>query len=67
MRDEKNRNRGGGIRMLLLIVALVFGVLAFGRRVRLEGATEVRACAEERKPDVRAYVDGKLVKSYLKE
>ena len=53
--------------MLLLIVALVFGVLAFGRRVRLEGASEVRACVEERKPDVRAYVDGKLVKSYLKE
>ena len=42
--------------MLLLIVALVFGVLAFGGRVRLEGASEVRACAEERKPDVRAYV-----------
>ncbi len=57
--------------MLLLIVALVFGVLMFGRGRRLEGAdsrtSNVRACVEERKPTVRAYVDGKPVKSYLKE
>jgi hypothetical protein len=51
--------------MLLLIVALIFGVFLFSRSPRLErnSATYVEAT----KPVVRAYVDGKPVKSYLKE
>ena len=58
--------------MLLLIVAVIFCVLMFSRSLRLEGATdgrisEVQARIEQRKPDVRAYVDGKPVKSYLME
>lgn len=53
--------------MILLIIALVFGVLLFSRNLRLESASDVRAYVEEKKPAVRAYVDGKPVKSYLKE
>ena len=56
--------------MLLLIVAVVFGFLLFRRNLRLEGAPEVRAYYVEDKPVtpvVRAYVDGKPVRSYLKE
>ena len=53
--------------MLLLIAALIFGVVLFSRSPRLEGASESRACVEEKKPAVRAYVDEKPVKSYLKE
>ena len=51
--------------MLLLIVALVAGVMLFSRNMRLEGASDVRAQAEAETG--RAYVDGKPVKSYLKE
>ena len=53
--------------MLLLIVALIFGVYLFSRNLRLESASDVQAYVEETKPVVRAYVDGKPVKSYLKE
>ncbi len=50
--------------MLLLIVALIFGVFLFSRSPRLENSA---AYVEATKPVVRAYVDGKPVKSYLKE
>ena len=53
--------------MLILIVALIFGVFLFSRNLRLEGASDVRAYVEEKKPAVRGYVDGKPMKSYLKE
>ncbi len=55
--------------MLLLIVALVLGVLLFSRNMRLESASSARVYVEEKPtlPVVRAYVDGKPVKSYLKE
>lgn len=55
--------------MLLLIVALVFGVLLSGRILRLEDASDVRARKEAGpvKPVVRAYVDGKPVDSHLKD
>ena len=51
--------------MLLLMAAVFFGIFLFSRSLRLEGAEE--GYVEERKPDVRAYLDGKPVKSYLKE
>ncbi len=53
--------------MLLLIVAVIFGVFLVSRSPRLEGASDVRAYVEGKKPVVRAYVDGKPVKTYLKE
>ena len=55
--------------MLLLIVALVLGLLLFSRNMRLESASNARAYVEEKTtvPVVRAYVDGRPVKSYLKE
>ena len=53
--------------MLLLIVALIFGVFLFSRSPRLENASNARAYVEATKPVVRTYVDGKPVKSYLKE
>ena len=52
--------------MLILLAALVLGVFLVSRAPRLERAsgtdTEVWI-----RPDVRAWVDGKPVKSYLKE
>lgn len=51
--------------MLLLFAALILGVFLFGRSPRLERSPD--ASAETSKPVVRAYVDGKPVKSYLKE
>jgi hypothetical protein len=52
--------------MLILIAALVIGVFLFGRSPRLERSRA--ACVEAAQPAVvRAYVDGKPVKSYLKE
>ena len=51
--------------MLLLIVALIFVALMFSKGLRLERSTGVYV--EAAKPVVRAYVDGKPVKSYLKE
>ena len=48
--------------MLLLIAALVLGVFLYSRNPRLEQAPE-----SGREKAVRAYVDGKPVKSYLKE
>ena len=53
--------------MLILIVALIIGVFLCSRSPRLEGASDARTYMEAAKPDVRAYVDGKPVKSYLKE
>ena len=53
--------------MLFLIVSLIFGVLLFSRNLRLESASDVQTNVEEKKHAVRAYVDGKPVKSYLKE
>jgi hypothetical protein len=51
--------------MLLLIVALIFGVFLFSRSPRLERSSG--AYVETTKPMVHTYVDGKPVKSYLKE
>ncbi len=51
--------------MLLLIVAVVFGVFLFTRSPRLERSSG--GYVEPAKHTVRAYVDGKPVKSYLKE
>ena len=51
--------------MLLLIVALIFGVLLLSRSPRLERSSGGHV--EPAKHTVRAYVDGKPVKSYLKE
>ena len=51
--------------MLLLMIAVIFGVILFSRSPRLDRSSGV--CAEAAKPAVRAYVDGKPVKSYLKE
>ena len=51
--------------MLLLIVAVIFGVFLFSRSPRLERSSG--DYVEAAKPVVRAYVDGKPVKSYLKE
>ncbi len=48
--------------MLLLIVMLTFGVLFLTRASRLAEASEVRS-----KNEVRAYIDGKPVDSYMKE
>jgi len=44
--------------MLILIAALVLGVILFRNRPRLEAPADTA---------VRAYVDGKPVKSYVKE
>lgn len=48
--------------MLLLIAAVAFGVFLFRRNLRLEGAAEANTDTA-----VRAYVDGKPVRSYVKE
>ena len=48
--------------MLLLIAAVIFGVYLFRRNPRLEGAAETNTDTV-----VRAYVDGKPVRSYVKE
>ena len=53
--------------MLFLIAAVIFGVFLLSRSPRLEGVSDVRAHVEEKNSTVRAYVDGKPVKSYLKE
>lgn len=50
--------------MLILIMALVLGVILFRGSPRLEAPTEMVKTAETA---VRAYVDGKPVKSYVKE
>ena len=50
---------------MLLIAAVIFAVFLFSRSPRLERGPD--ACAEAAKPAVRAFVDGKPVKSYLKE
>ena len=47
--------------MLILIAALVLGVILFRNSPRLEAPAETADMA------VRAYVDGKPVKSYVKE
>ena len=52
--------------MLLLIVAVIF-LFLFSRSPRLERSANTQAYVEATKPVVRAYVDGKPVKSYLKE
>ena len=49
--------------MLILLAVLAIGVFLFSRVPRLE-ATTTEVIAQ---PAVRAYVDGKPVKSYLKE
>ena len=51
--------------MLFLIVALICGVWMLGRSPRLERSPAARV--EATKPAVRAYVDGKPVKSHLME
>ena len=51
--------------MLLLIIFLVLGALLLSGSPRLERGTG--AYMEASKPAVRAWVDGKPVKSYLKE
>lgn len=48
--------------MLFLIAALAVGLFFYSRAPRLEGATH-----EATQKAVRAYVDGKPVKSYLRE
>ena len=48
--------------MLILIAALVFAALYITRAPRLAEASEV--CPEK---EVRAYIDGKPVVSYVKE
>jgi len=53
--------------MLFLIAVVIFGFFLFGRSPRLERSTEAKAYVEATEPVVRAYVDGKPVKSYLKE
>jgi hypothetical protein len=51
--------------MLILIAAVILGVFLVSRNPRLERSPG--AYVEATKPAVRAYVDGKPVKSYLKE
>ena len=53
--------------MLILIAVLALGALLFSRIPRLEGSPDARTRMETAKPAVRAYVDGKPVKSYVKE
>lgn len=48
--------------MLLLIVMLAVGVLFLTRAPRLADASETRS-----EKEVRAYIDGKPVDSYVKE
>jgi len=52
--------------MLILLAVLAIGVFLFSRAPRLERASEMNTEITAR-PAVRAYVDGKPVKSYLKE
>ena len=52
--------------MLLLIVAIIFGVMLYRKNLRLEG-TASDTTVSLQPPTVRAYVDGKPVKSYLIE
>ena len=53
--------------MLILIAVLIIGALLLARSPRLECASDVHVYVEEKKPVVRAYVDGKPVKSHLME
>jgi len=53
--------------MLILIAVVAFCAFLYARAPRIERSSDVNAFIEVTKPDVRAYVDGKLVKSYLKE
>ena len=48
--------------MLILIVMLAIGVLCLNRAPRFAEASEARS-----EKEVRAYIDGKPVDSYLKE
>jgi len=48
--------------MLILIVALAVSALLLSRSPRLAAASEVRS-----EKEVRAYIDGKPVDSYVKE
>lgn len=48
--------------MLILIVALAVSALLLTRTPRLAAASEVRT-----EKEVRAYIDGKPVESYVKE
>ena len=48
--------------MLLLIMVLAIGTLLLTRTPRLAAASEVRT-----EKEVRAYIDGKPVDSYVKE
>lgn len=47
---------------MILIVALVFGALYLTRAPRLAGASEAHS-----EKEIRAYIDGKPVDSYVKE
>ncbi len=49
--------------MLLIIAGLILGVFLYRRTLRLEGT----ASDAIRETTVRAYVDGKPVRTYLKE
>ncbi len=53
--------------MLLLAAAVIFGFFLFNRSLRLEGASDPGIFPEKKEPVIRAYVDGKPVKSSLKE
>ena len=53
--------------MLTLLAVLALGIFLFSRMPRLERSPDIRACMEETKPVVRAYVDGVPVKTYLKD
>ena len=64
-KEETARKAKEEEEMLLLIVALIFGVLLLSRSPRLERSSG--GYVEPAKRTVRAYVDGKPVKSYLKE
>ena len=48
--------------MLLLIATVIVGAFLFRDRLRLEAPSEMMS-----DHDVRAYVDGKPVKSYVKD
>ncbi len=53
--------------MLILLAVITLGVFLFSRMPRLEKSPDVRSYMEAPKPVVRAYVDVKPVKSYLKD
>ena len=52
--------------MLILLAVLAIGVFLFSRIPRLERASEMNTDMMSH-PNVRAYVDGKPVKSHLME